>query len=132
MERKKFKLFVEKLKSFGFKVYLNKLSSPYNYAVFTDGKNIGYMEKAHFNQEGVKFSTVHKPSRNYGTGFACREKDSPVVLSELTPEIARQTFATIPPYFTNWVQEPIRKYEDFEDWKRNALTADQYNLEHEA
>lgn len=132
MERSAFKLFVEKLKSFGFKVYLNNTDPFYNYAVFTDGKNIGYMGEAYFNQKGVNFSTVHKPSHNYGTGFACKEKDSPVILSELTPEIARQAFATIPPYFTNWVQEPIRKYKDFEDWKRNALTADQYNLEHEA
>lgn len=132
MERNTFKLFVEKLKSFGFNVYLNKPSSHYNYAVFTDGKNVGYIEEAYFNKRGVKISTVHKPNHDYGTGFACRGKDNPITLSELTPETARQAFAIVPPYFTRWIQGPIRKYKDFEDWKRNCRTADQYDLEHEA
>jgi len=56
--------FGQELKQAGFRVF----SSPgSNYGYFVKDNKIGYFEASDF---GWNFSTVHKPCREYGTGFS--------------------------------------------------------------
>lgn len=137
MTREQFTRFTDKLRSFGYQVYLNKKNSFFdsNYAVFTDGKNVGGINESQFDTfVTVHLNTIHKPCRGAGTGFAIgREKehfgtDYDYTLDELTPSVAQQAFKTVPPGFENDFFGPIRKYRDFEDWKQNSPYRDQYEI----
>ena len=57
--------FLTKLKENGFDVYVPE--KPSTYAHFVKNNKIGYVQEAYFG--GLEFSTVHKPSRENGTGF---------------------------------------------------------------
>jgi len=56
---------IDSIKAQGLQVFgPEKLTT---YAYFTDGTRIGYVQSARV--EGISYSTVHKPSRQVGTGF---------------------------------------------------------------
>ena len=118
--------FVEKLRSFGYRVYLNKSASDSNYAVYTDGIRIAKMNQAAFNIGGVNIGTVHKPCTDYGTGFSLQGQYDYLTLSELTAEKAEEGFCSIPKGWPYINPSKIVKYRDFEDWKRNSRMADLY------
>ena len=123
--------FVEKLRSFGYQVFLNKTASKSNYAVYTDGKRIAKMSEARFNIGGVNIGTTHKPCREYGTGFSLQGEFDYLTLDTLTKEKAEEGFCTVPAGWPYVDASKIVKYADFGQWKRTALTADQYDLEEE-
>ena len=129
MTRENFMQFVEKLRNFGYQVYLNKTESVSNYAVYTDGKRIAQMVQAPFNIGGINIGTVHKPDTGYGTGFFLQGEFDCLDLNALTREKAEEGFCSIPegwPYI-----DPTRviKYKDFQDWKRNCPSAHLYICE---
>ena len=57
---------INQAKEKGFSVYAPEKLTSYFY--FTTGEKIGYCQFD--NMRGVRFCTVHKPSRENGTGFA--------------------------------------------------------------
>ena len=128
MTRENFLKFTEKLQGFGFKVYLNKQLSAHNYAVFTDGMNIGKMHESEFGSNAVTLSTCHKPCNEYGTGFSCQGPDKYLSLEDLTLNKAVEAFCTVPEAFgpADWTK--IRKWASFKDWKNHSLTAGQYHI----
>lgn len=128
MTRDRFILFADTLRELGFKVYLNKEASyGDNYAVFTDGTRIGKMRQAPYNENGVMFGTVHKPCREYGSGFAVNGEYNPTTLEELTREQAEKAFAVVPEGFPRTInRRVIVKYRDFEEWKRKDIHSDLY------
>lgn len=56
---------IDSLKAKGYQVYGPEELDSYVY--FTDGKRIGYAQ--YDRVQGVKYSTVHKPHSQIGTGF---------------------------------------------------------------
>lgn len=66
------------------------------YFHFTDGVNIGYCQEGYFG--GIRFSTVHIPNKNCGTGFGLT--DDPGIYSP-TIEDAKKAFIKAP-YWANY------------------------------
>ena len=117
MNRERFLQYTDKLKSFGFTVYIckNRIN---NYCIFTNGKDIGYMQAADFNMDGVNFTTVHKRSGQYGTGFMIGLWSLPTPLDILTKEIALQAFAYAP-NIKKYNCPYVEKYADMDDFKKD-------------
>lgn len=98
---------IDSIKAEGLQVFgPEKLTS---YVFFTDGTRIGYGQ--YNSVGGIKFSTVHKPCRECGTGF---QADSIKEALSFAPFWATGTDA-------------VRKYKDFEEFKnKNWQTLVQY------
>ena len=125
--------FCEKVRSFGYRVYPNKPGSCGNYAIVTDGINVGRMGEAQYNQKAVVFSTVHVPQRSCGSGFSCEGKpiDDGVTLDALQKKHVMESFSAYPAWVTAFHTNgnTIEKYKDFEDWKKRSIYSDQYDYE---
>jgi len=134
MKRQIFLQFADKIRACGFTVLVNynwtsKLSHvASNFGVFTDGTNIGRFDDAGFDQPSINLSTAHKPCA-CGTGFMVKME---VTLGNLTPELLRACFVAVPRGFEHVIgtfgkaEDIVRKYENFEDWKRNSPYVYQY------
>lgn len=86
-------------KSKGLQVYAPSNLTSYIY--ITDGLRVGYCQ---FNRaEGESFSTVHKPCKEYGTGFRVESIDNVFMIKP------------------HWVigSSPINKYKSFSDFLAN-------------
>lgn len=97
----------------GYKVFAptEGLRDKVEYVYFTDGTRIGYCE---YNQlEGFCFSTVHKPSRQNGTGGSVvRGLDYYEGIADYIP----QSMAYVPSW---WNCGQVEKYRDFEQFNKN-------------
>lgn len=90
---------IEDLKTQGFEVYgPEKLTT---YVWFTDGERIGYVQNDRL--EGIKYSTVHKPCRECGTGFEAAGVE--------------QALGFAPHWTTSEARAAVRKYKNFEEFK---------------
>lgn len=134
MERKRFLEFVQKLRGFGFKVYVNRVANPWsdsNYAVFTDGKHIGAVYPAPVGDK-VQLSTKHRPCQRFGSSFSViGDQWDGFSLDELTREAAQLAFHVFPAWYTpdaKDIQE-VRKWKDFDDWKEHSGAAAQYEID---
>jgi len=90
----------------GYTVYMSNQNNSWFH--YTDGKNIGY---AQFNAyDGAKLTTVHKPSRQVGTGFCVDGCD----------ELAFKTAAIIsaPSWVSPRDMRHVRKWESFEAFRK--------------
>lgn len=118
MKRDTFLQFAEKIRSFGFTVFVSNLANPgvaANYGIFTDDRNIGRFYEDEFNRESVSLTTVHK-SGPCGTGFGIM---SNVTLERLNLELLKKCFVLAPAWFGpsyNGVNG-VEKYVNIEDWK---------------
>lgn len=74
-----------------------------SYVYFTDGTRIGYAQ--YDSMFGDKFSTVNKPCKQCGTGYRVD-----------TPE---QALAIIPSWAPSADRSMVRKYKDFEEFKKS-------------
>lgn len=87
--------------------YLDKRLNKITWAMFTEGNNIGYIQTGDFGH-GVKYSTVHKPNNNIGTGFGLCEdaEDNPAI------EDLRRAFIIAP----NWAKrQDVKRVEKFKN-----------------
>lgn len=104
------------LKKEGLKVYIsnwNHTSAKPTYFHFTDGVNIGYCQTERFG--GVRFSTVHKPCKEAGTGFGIQGYFE--TIANPTIEDAKQAFSTIPKgYPLRTYEGKIKKYANWEEY----------------
>jgi len=112
------------LKKEGMKIYIDNWKhskSKPTYFHFTDGKNIGYCQTERFG--GVRFSTVHKPCKEAGTGFAIQ--DYLETIFNPTIEDARKAFSIIPAgYPLATYQDKIKKFKDWEEYANSKLGPD--------
>lgn len=94
----------------GFDVYRHVPTSRLNstYLYFTDGKRIGYLQQGDFGH-GYSLSTVHKPSRENGTGFRVADTD------DLDADTLREALRYGPDWALNRKLE-IVKYRDIEEF----------------
>lgn len=90
---------IDSIKAQGFQVFGPEKLTTYVY--FTDGVRIGYAQDN--NIGGVRYSTVHKPCTQCGTGFAAQDVQS--------------ALAHAPHWATSGDRSAVRKYKDFEEFK---------------
>jgi len=107
--------FIQELKDNGFTVFTSDKKDPVTYCHFSKNNQIGYVQGEYFG--GFNFSTVHKPCREYGTGFRVTPNDG---ISEPTIEWANKAFA-----FSGWVvgdPQNIKKYNSVDEYiKRETI-----------
>lgn len=92
---------IDDIKADGLQVFgPEKLTS---YVYFTDGTRIGYVQ--YDPMSGEKFSTVNKPCKQCGTGYRV--------------DTAQQALVIIPSWANSADRSMVRKYKDFEEFKKN-------------
>lgn len=88
---------------------------PSTWLYFTDGKHFGYAQECE-SRCAVRFSTVHKPCKECGTGYGLQNPYEGVI--NPTAQDARGAFITAP----KWAKWPdvkaIRKYNSMEDFAK--------------
>lgn len=102
------------LKAAGLQVFVDQwqhTSSPTTYFHFTDGVNIGYCQGGYFG--GVRFSTVHRPCRECGTGF-CLQDDPGI--SSPTIEDAKKAFIIAPNWANPGDRAAVKKWANWEQF----------------
>ena len=108
------------IKAEGMQVYYSEWSSSKakpTYFHFTDGKNLGYCQQGYFG--GVRFSTVHKPCRECGTGYGL--DDDPGTYNP-TIQDAKRAFILAPNWANSSDIKAIKKYANWEEYtKRNSM-----------
>lgn len=110
------KLIVSHLVLAGFSVYMRDPDKD-EYALFTDGNRIGYIQ---WSKPGITMSTVHRPNRTTGTGFAVGEP------GKMTRENFERAFATAP----NWIRgTDLNSVKKWRDWEEFA-NANDFNREY--
>ena len=90
---------IDEAKAQGFTVYAPEKLTTYFY--FTDGQRIGYAQS---NRSGPSFSTVHKPNRTTGTGFAAED--------------FTEALSFAPPWATGRDRDTVTKYKDWQEFSR--------------
>ncbi len=106
--QKVFTDYLETLKEQGFTVYIPVNPSMFNYAFIIDkNENIGYVQYSHI--QGFQFTTVHKPNKQTGTGFAV--------------DSIKQVFTHDPCWATTSDRESVIKYKSLGDFlkSRNSV-----------
>ena len=85
------------------------------YFHFTDGVNIGYCQLDYFG--GVKFSTIHKPCKECGTGFGLNKNG----IYEPKIDDFKGAFIVAP----NWANcldvKAVKKYRDWHEYTTTGL-----------
>jgi len=91
--------------------YFDKRLNKITFAMFTENNNIGYIQTGDFGH-GVKYSTVHKPNHNVGTGFGLCEdaEDNPTI------EDLRKAFMVAPNWARRHEVESVEKYKNIDEY----------------
>lgn len=117
---------LDRIRAAGFKVYM-RVPARDTWALFTDGKRIGYVQWSRF--DGIKLTTAHVPNRQTGTGFQVT-LIGPDPLSKGNLEAA---FAHAPGWADSRDRESVVKWRDWDhfhnanEWNkgyREVLTED--------
>ena len=96
--------FAKELKQNGFDVYLPIVNHGHTWCHFVKDNNIGYVEYGRF---GWNFATVHKPSKQNGTGFSVYRDDCDPTIKK-----AMYCFCVCP-----WQNHgKVEKYKSWEDY----------------
>ena len=105
------------IKAAGFEVYAPFANgrAP-TYAFFTDGTNIGYIQRGEYNC-GYRLSTVHKANRVTGTGFSMTDVDACLLASELTVDTLREAFRHAPAWASEAMRCSVNKFADWNAFK---------------
>jgi hypothetical protein len=96
--------FADLLVAHGFTVLMSPDPNWQTYFFFSDGKNIGYVE--YDRSRGFRFSTVHKPNLQTGTGYSIDE-------GMPTIENAKKAFIVAPAWARN---DKVNKYRDLQEF----------------
>lgn len=102
----------------GFDVYMRNEAD--TWLLFTDGTHIGYIERNRLNG-GVRLGSVHKPSREHGTGF---EIAPHLPLHNVNREHLLEAFKLAP----SWARDvgSVKKFHSFEAYR----SANSFNAEY--
>ena len=92
---------ISHLNSLGYDVYMRNPSD--TYANFTDGTRIGYVQ---WSDGIVKYSTVHVPNRQVGTGFEASDAED--AIDTICPSWAKRDAGNVRTW-RNW-EEVHREY----------------------
>ncbi len=89
-----------------------------SYIHFSDGQNIGYAQECESGC-AVRFSTVHRPCRECGTGFGLQSAHEGIV--NPTIEDAKRAFITAPQWSLPSQRKGIVKYKSIEDYCSHSM-----------
>ncbi len=109
---------IAKVQGFGFSVYMRKDSD--TWLLFTDGKNIGYLEDGPY---GFNFSTVHKPNTTSGTGFQIGRNENDFSEADL-----KNCFVAVPSWADSRSRASVAKYRDIAEYINATSFNREYNL----
>lgn len=104
----------KQIKDFGFTVFIAKNEASC-YGFVTDGVNIGYFQQDE-NPERIRFSTVHKPCRNWGAGFSVNDPWNGLL--NVTKEDILESFKT--PAFFNGKRVSVAKFASFDEFMKDS------------
>lgn len=104
------KAFADLLKENGFDVIITIWgdNKPRSYFYFHKGGKIGYFEDG--GMHGFIFNSVHKPSREVGTGYRIKETFEPTIKD------AEDAFCNAPSWGTISDAKHIRKHKDLNEF----------------
>ncbi len=105
------------LKAAGMDIYIGNWRTDFgkpSYFHFVEGNNIGYCQ--YDDLCGIKFSTVHKPTKGIGTGFGCQ--DMYEVISSITVEEARRAFMFAPHWARHSEVAAVKKYSGWDEYSK--------------
>jgi len=108
--------FVKELKQNGFKVFTSAEDKNYSYCHFIKDDKIGYVQTDYFG--GLSFSTVHKPCKNFGTGFGLNDLNNRVW--QPTIKDAENCFITAPNWATGNIGD-IKKYKNWDEYVNTPI-----------
>lgn len=94
------------IQSLGYAVYMRNEADSWCY--YTDDKRIGYAQHDQFR--GFSVTTVHKPCRACGTGFAMGDAPS------LNAEMLKGAFITAPNWASGTQAASVFKYRDMNEF----------------
>ena len=102
--RAEFNQYLEKIKSFGYRVFVIK-DLMWNFAYLVDKHDlVSYVEYERYY--GLHVSTQHQPHREIGTGFMVEKN---VSLENLTRELINRSFCLVPQGFNNRYSVHVKK-----------------------
>ncbi len=113
------------LKAAGMDIYISNWQTDFgkpSYFHFVEGNNIGYCQ--YDDLCGIKFSTVHKPTKDIGTGFGCQ--DIYEVIPEITLKEARRAFIIAPHWARSIEVESVRKFSGWEEYSKQKIGPKSY------
>lgn len=103
----------QELKANGLRIFYSEDKYWRTYFYFTDGTNIGYVQDGYFGH-GVRFTTVHKPCKECGTGFGLQNWNE--AIDEPTIKDANKAFITAPSWAKKAYIKAVKKYNDIDDF----------------
>lgn len=103
------KVYVVKLKSFGFRVFVPTNMQNATWCYFVEGDKIGYLQAPTWSLPSI--STVHKPNVTSGTGFKLREVD----WQTLTKDVCQMAFAHAPSWADAREVASVQKFASIEE-----------------
>lgn len=109
---------IAKVQSFGFDVYMRKTTD--SWLIFTDGKNVGYLQDGGF---GFTLTTVHAPNSTSGTGYQI-ERDVPA----FDKAMLERCFLLAPLWAATRDIQSVRKYRDIEAYRASSSFCSEYGL----
>lgn len=85
------------------------------YFYFTDGKNIGYCQTEY---GGIKFSSQHKPSTEFGTGYSLQVEPLHEVNEEIIDKMIKKVTTPDRPGYLSTVKSSPIPWESWEAFKK--------------
>lgn len=116
-KREAFELIANKIKSFGFRVFVhNTAGDSLYYGFYSDGQNVGYFDASGYFFT-ARITTVNAPG-SFCSGFAPDGIDDDGTNPEkLTPEILRAAFVVFPSWVNRFDRKKkVYKYRDLADF----------------
>ena len=115
-KRAEFKTYLEKIKSFGYKIRICK-NLNYNYAYIINEHNVvGYCELSRFT--GINLSTRHHPCEICGTGFQIEDM---ITLENLDSSMIERCFCIVPQWSISRYSALVKKIVIDDGSKESAM-----------
>jgi len=112
--------FAQMLLDNGFKLLIPE--KPSTYLFFGLENKVGYVQ---IDNHGFRFSTVHKPCKECGTGYGLQDYWDGLI--NPTIENAKQAFTFAPNWANQQDMKAIKKYDNIEDYLQRSIIL-KYNL----
>jgi hypothetical protein len=88
-----------------------------NYAFFFIGPQMFYFQKDYFNGQ-IRFSTVHKPCKKYGTGFSLNDPYKGPAIETVDIEYINNLRKL---YFDIWRNKNVEQYKSFNEYLNSPI-----------
>ncbi|MBT2621243.1 hypothetical protein [Chryseobacterium sp. ISL-6] len=109
-----FKEAFKKLMENGFKLIIPEPTETFkktNYAYFSDGDNIAYLQQENKYRD-ISISSVHKPSKEVGTGFR--------ISDDYSLEVAKEALLTVCPHWAINSRNHVIKYKNLKEFMESG------------